>query len=268
MGVKKKGKKLLKGAFFTYLGLYLTYSCAYLGSAGYAFYDHFKYNVERVKKKAENHLLVKNYDISLGNKVKRLTLVGEIHMYNYKESEFGKKLIQNYKHVAHEGGTYEGRSAFIWAWSALGTPSNLFYMMGSGRYHPSIGVSAVLEGKEIHFLESGEDSFEQNTTLEQKLMLMSSTVTAFATAPLSYYIGRNMLINGEDWDSIIKDLDGNSSIGYAVNLTERDTIMADNIAELLEKDNIDSLLCVMGRGHIVGVEKNLKEKLKLEEANF
>ncbi|MDP2908515.1 MAG: hypothetical protein Q8N77_01785 [Nanoarchaeota archaeon] len=249
-------KKLAKWGLISYIA-------AYMGLSGYAYYDFKTENVERIRKSAKNTLVVKNYKVRLEDKVKNLTIVGETHIYNYKESEFADKLVDKYDYVAMEGGGISQDDDFLMKiTSRCFLPNLIFYGMGNGRLvtNPTTHAYAYHKGKTIFYMESGEDEFKNKATLGQRLALVGVSGLALATAPLSYFQGRDELIYGEyDFQ------DGDSLVEYAANVGERDSIMAKNIVKALGREEVDSLLCVMGKFHVPGVEEKLKDKIKIEE---
>ena len=40
-------------------------------------------------------------------------------------------------------------------------------------------------------------------------------------------------------------------------MDKRDAIMAENIIEILERYDVDNLVCIIGKAHVKGVEENI-----------
>lgn len=251
--------KILKTAFKIYLA-------AYIGFSGHAFYDYNVNNKKRIETEAKNSLVVRNYKVDLEGKIKELTIVGEAHIYNHTESAFAKELVKDYEHVAYEGTgrcpeTSIANTIFGNVVSLIYLPSMVLYGMGSGRLftNPSIERAAVESCKDISYLEADEDDIFSNMSLGQKFALFGICASSFLTAPLSYYGGK------EDLGRVDKNIYYDENIMfYAANLHERDKIMAKNIEKLLKREDIDKILCVMGKAHVIGVEKSLEENIKME----
>lgn len=256
-------KKVLKTAVKIYLA-------AYLGLTAHAVYDYSANNKKKIATEAKNSLVIRKYKVDLEGKVKDLTIVGETHIYNHTESKFAKELLKDYEHVAYEGGSgnlkdisfleYQYWKAFALVY-ALPTG---YYSLGSGRspYNPSIRSVAIENNKQMHFLESEGDDILKNMSFGQKSVLLAFGVISALEAPMGYYAGKQDLEFG---DKKIHYED--NSMFYAANLHARDKIMADNIEELLKREDINKIICVMGKAHVLGVEKNLKEDLNMKKVN-
>jgi len=247
------------------IGLICCYASSYLVLSGYAIYDFKKSHYKTVKEKSKNVLTIKNYEFLLEGKVKHLTIVGEIHLYNYKESNFAKKLVSNYENVAREGSDNKNLDFLTKTSSFLFTPSLWFYSIGSGRYitNKTTYHWALHEGKKIYDLEKGKDSFANNLNLAQKITFLGLSCVAMATAPATYFEGKNELLNGDK-----PELSEGSLVYYAGNISERDMIMTNNIIGILKKGDVDSLLCIVGIAHVEGIEKKLMERVKRMKINI
>lgn len=246
--------KALKGA----LKYGLTWFVAvYIGLGGYAVCDYKLNHSKKIEGKTKNNLVIEKYNIPLENLVKELTIVGEDHIYNAKETEFAKGFINKFKHVAEESSDNSSDSlVYISAMASL--PAFLFYTMGSGRsfYNPTLSSLAKQEGKTVYFLEEGKDEFKKRALLGQRLGQLGYAMLALAAGPVGYFEGKREL------DGNIKK--NNKVKGYIFNMDERDGIMAENILKILEKDGVDSLLCIIGKAHVPGVVEKLKDKVTIK----
>lgn len=260
----------LKKFLSTVLGAYL---CAYIGLSAVAVYDFNKYNKKRIETEAKNSLAVKNYKVNLEGKLKELTIVGETHLYNHTESEYAKELLKDYEVIAYESGKASERSKageqYRKVLVCLFKPSFTFYGMGSGRYtkNPTIQAHAWLSHKKIYYLETGNDDIIDKLSFGQKSAFLAMAAYSLLTAPLTYWEGKIELGHETKWIDREKDTDAEIDYlaAYVANLHKRDKLMADNIAKLITKEDIDKLLCVMGKGHLKGVVKHLKSNLEMEE---
>lgn len=263
--IKKTLKSVAKWGFISYTAITIGYAATYTGLSTYAIYDYKTNNIERIKK-AKNSLVIKKYDVTIEDKVKHITIIGETHIYNHKESEFAKEFIDDYEYVAMEGNGGQGEfDGYMLTMGLCYLPFMTFYSMGNGRFitNPTMHYYALEKEKTLFYLEAGEDEFKKKTTDNQRRALLDIGALALITAPFAYFDGKNELTHGER-DYTTEDIPG--YLEYAVNASERDSIMVKNILKILEKEEVDSLLCVMGKAHVPGVEKKLKAKIKeLEE---
>lgn len=248
--------KALKGA----LKYGLTWFVAiYMGIGGYAALDYKLSHSKKIEEKTKNTLVIQKYNVPLEDRIKELTIVGETHLYNSKETEFAKDFIDNYQHVARESNPKEPSDPLLTI-TALGSiPAFLFYSMGTGRslFNPTLASLAKQKGKTVYFLEEGEDEFNKRATLGQRFAQVGYAIFGLAVAPVAYFEGK-------------RELEGNHTkkneelTNYLYNMDERDGIMAKNILKILEKDEVDSLLCVVGKAHARGIVKRLEGKVNIE----
>jgi hypothetical protein len=244
-------KNLRKWMFRTYLAAYVT-------AGGYALFDAAKNSdtLENTPQLSD----IREYDVSIDGKVKHLTLVGEVHSYNRKESEIAKELVERNTHVAGEGFSFSihrltpGNYVFGMAAVLPATPYYFFCKIGSGRMYPSLGDYAEDKGRRLYELENVNDEFDTMTLLERSVMLASYWSTLF-TAPLGYYESKNYAIS----NAILVEISQNKGIAH------RDSVMASTIVDLLHRDDIDTLLAFYGRGHMIGITRNLDKALEMKE---
>ncbi len=79
-------------------------------------------------------------------------------------------------------------------------------------------------------------------------------------APWSYYEGKMEL--SENRQGIL-DNDMWFLAQYAVNINERDAIIARNLARAIKESHAQRILCIVGRAHVDGVIRNLEERMEL-----
>lgn len=247
--------KALKGA----LKYGLTWFVAvYIGIGGYAVCDYKFSHSKKIEEKTKNNLVIQKYNVPLEDRIKELTIVGEIHLYNSKETEFAKDYINKFEHVAKEGSSKESSDLFV-TLTALGLiPTFLFYSMGSGRsiFNHTLSSLSEQKGKTVYFLED-KDKFDSGGTLNQKFALLGCSVLSLAAGPMGYFEGKREFLKGSTG--------GNKKLtAYVTNLNERDDVMVENLLKILEKDEVDSLLCVVGKAHVQSIVEKLKGKIKIK----
>jgi len=238
------------------------YMSTYIGLGSFALYDYNKKHKKAIPEKTANTLVVDDVEITLEDKLKKLTIIGETHIYNAKESGFSEEFIKDYSYVAMEGDGGKGEFdtlTFLASWSFL--PAMAYYSCGSGRQfnNKTMHQHAKRNGKKIFYLEKGEDSYENEAELSQRMAFLGISLFSLSMAPIYYYAGKSDLEREDESDRYVQYYSNEeSTTEYAVNLGERDKIMAENIIEILENnDEIDSLLCVMGKAHVRGVKEQL-----------
>ncbi len=186
-----------------------------------------------------------------------LTILGENHIYNQSEAARAPHIARSYDLIAHEGG---GRLPLIFIiLSDINFPAGFMYTRATGRGHrPTIRSSAGWG--HVVDLETGEDSYRSRMTNAERAAIIALSLEGFLTAPFVYFEGRSEL---EDERQGILDNEASWLERKAVNLEERDAIMARNLAQLVEERSARRILCVVGRWHINGVIQNLEQYVEL-----
>ncbi len=249
------------------------YAVGYLGLTGHVFYDYSKDNLPKIEQSNPNLTLdIHKYKIEINGKNKILTLVGEVHFYNKKDSEIARKLVDKNHNFANECGecnlefnSFKEEIYGNFLAYSLFIPFK-FNIMGNGRIYKSIDEIAREKGYKNHPLEENDDPFK-NLSFGQKTMLLVAGIYSTLKGPLNYYESKKDSEKVEDLSKIKKDLD---DLGLSDSLLyKRDIVMAGNIVKLLKEDTIDKLVASVGKAHIEEILRSLAiEWLKLNIKNF
>lgn len=240
------------------------YLAAYMLVSTHAHYDFFTNNLPRIEKEnAPISLEIKKFEADIGGRKKRLTLVGEYHIYNKKENEFGKRLVKEHTAFANECSDESLKNGSIMEkvyLYSLGFPYGVYShyanTLANGRTYYSISDIASEEGKHIHALE--KPGTLTNLPFKDIITLQASCLLGMLTAPIHYYTGKNETpYKREELDSL-----GSAKLAL---VDRRDKNMATSLVKLLKSPDIDNLLATVGRAHLDGVINNLSQQIKLVE---
>jgi hypothetical protein len=239
------------------------YLAAYLAVSAHIGYDFFQNNSPRIERgEIVQQLKIQKYKLNVEGKEKQLILAGECHNYSKKEHDLAHKLIEENKYFANEVGNDTFENIPFWS-NAYGflvalpmVPSYIYGRLGDGRTYNSISRVAREKGYTVFTLEK-KDSFSQ-MSLKEKSNMFSAAVLSMFIAPLAYYNGKNE----KTYDEF------NDQIDFLSESTKiRDKAMAEEIINILKKDEIDKLLASFGRAHLKGVISNLSKQVELQEIN-
>ncbi len=219
-----------------------------------ALYDDSK--TSKLKQDRPSQLEIHKYKITIDEEENYLTLVGETHRYNKRESELAERLVNEHDNIASEGSSSSKLSLgdYIYALSlAISSyPYTLYYVWGSGRNYDSITDIAVKKGYKVYNID--ENPFEHMSPAERSLLLGDST-RSFIIAPLGYFHGYKetpfIAIDSPPFKEFMID--------------ERDPIIANAIIAILREDDVDDLLANIGRSHLSGVVENLSNQAEIKE---
>jgi len=239
--------------------LVIPYATAYIVATGYAAVDYHFFNPNRIEQNQPQGLQVRRYTARIDGEQKYLTLVGETHIYNRTEVEFGRKLVDEHTSFAGEVGSDSklpsGDRLFNSVNAKLWHIPIRFYQYGSGRRYAPIDRIVENNGNKVHGLE---DNPYESLSTGDRISTVGWSIFGFLTAPMQYYMGRF-----EDPSDYTAGCSG--PIGVESLITKRDPVMAESIVRLLESDDVDDLLATMGSCHLDGVIENLEKEIELQE---
>jgi len=198
--------------------------------------------------------MVNEYNTKLG-------IIGELHLYNKAESEFGRKMLKKYNTVLVEGS--EKTPPIYYAASALYAPEILSMANILERDYPTTTQMAKECGKEIKRLESKASlGFAQATALILRgvYSILSTPITRYKLKKYGDpYIKGGSEYHLHERKSLINKFD---DFAFGRNRAERDKIMAKNAIEIIKKKDA---LVVFGINHLGGFLENIKYELDLTQ---
>ena len=204
---------------------------------------------------------VSRYAVRVDGKTKYLTLVGEMHIYTRQESEQGKMFLKEHSDIAYEiassggaKGSEEDLSKERMLFRYLEVPK--FYIgLALARHDTSIYELAAKENRYVHSLETLQSrwaciSEEEYGEFKYKGILG----TVFH--PLLYLATRLDDLHQDSPEEEEKSI-RKFSTKYPGIISKRDSVMARSIDSLLHNKDIDTLLAVVGKGHLPGIAERL-----------
>src|SRR3989338_6174248 len=203
-----------------------------------------------------NLLKTEIYNAVVNGKEKRLTLAGEIHIYNRQESEIARQLVESHSNFAGEGSGIS-LNFFDRSLAVLSRFPPFYLMLGTGRTYDGIHEIAKNEGYEVEDLEKGLE-----LKLSPHLSLLKDGIFSVLTAPNFF---RDARFYEALW-AAPENLFPNSQFKKEL-VDDRDRKMAGKIVEILQRGNIDDLLVVVGRGHLQGIKRELSDEIELRDVN-
>ena len=241
------------------------YLAAFIGTNIHIVHDSANNNLPRIEDSKRVFLKTERYKIKIGERNEDLTLVGEIHYYNKAEQEIGRRLVSEHEHIAYEGDGTEGigdisKSKLIYmrTFMAVSDISASYYRLGSGRFYDDILLTAVKMGRDVHGLEFPYDPF-RHMSIPKRAMFLGQMFLSNLTSPAYYYAGKNE-------EALFKSDNLGSMKPYKTEiLDKRNKDMAMNIIKLLEGEDIDNLLAVVGQAHLEGIVDELAKETCIEK---
>lgn len=229
-----------------------SYLAAYTGLASYANLD-YRINKEKIVKNAQNHLIVKDYNLKINGLDKKLALIGENHNYTEKETDFALKLLKDYSNVAFEGSSKPlENKVFYNILSAITSRTGRYANEGNGRNSPDSGFISTAYGKNIFSLENQNPYDTLSKT--QKISLIASAVKDRLTAPLKYFKGKaENKLSIEDYEKSLKAKKIWAS---------REVEMSKNIEAIIKRKDVKNLAVFVGAKHLKNIDSNLNKKFK------
>lgn len=183
--VKKIARMVGKGGITLYAVLYL-------GVSAHVGYDYLRHNRQRIEQgQTVQQLEVRRYHITIDDREKELTLVGEDHYYTKKEHTIAQNLVDEHEHFAEESGTGHLLNMplrnVMYAYACLKPLEiTLFYQhLGNGRWYDSVREIAEERGYVVHPLENADDPFT-NMSPREKVSFLAESIGSVVTAPLAY----------------------------------------------------------------------------------
>lgn len=208
------------------------------------------------------------YNASINEKIKKIGLLGECHIYNKTESQFAKIILSNYNNIAMEG---TGKKASgLGIIGLLHLPAILALMTATGRFPTEETKSAIQiakeENKNIFYLESDKD---KTKTFMQHVAFAASGLISIPLSPFIYYYTKKKdPFSGETKGFEEKNKGLIRKIlthGGSANIKERTDIMNQRSYKQINKDNINDLLIICGQSHFNYMNNFLNNNLDLKE---
>lgn len=254
--------KIIKKILTIGLGAYFA---AYAALGSYAYLE-YKKNEGKNREDTPNHLIVKKYIAKINGKEKPFAIVGENHRYTRQEKKAAVDLIDKYKNVAIERAVKKAlNNRTYWHTIAvLDVPSRAFYLMGSDRVHPDSDFISMFLAKKKFYLEN--ENGRDDLNVFEKAVIFGETAEKLLTAPLLYFTGKNEKnIAMEEIERELERKHKSNSI-FKRKWKKRNKVMTYRIKGMLEKDDIDSMVCFVGQSHLLPVSSALEKILNIERA--
>lgn len=246
----------------------VAYTSLYGASTYHVAYDFSSSHSRWLHDNAKNELVIKNFSSTIDGKVRDITIAGETHDYNEKESDFAKDLIRKFNLVMHEGGYTQKATfidkAFLKSVGAFAKVTDTYIHLGDGRFtsNPGFDELAYQNRTPVLYLENRTAGGTSEFNLEQKTKLLWFYFKGAAMGPILYYQSKDSVMHKEEINE-----DTVKEVKKLVNVDRRNVQMAQEILKYLRSRPEDNILIVVGKDHVAGILHELQQSINLQPRN-
>ncbi|HIH23927.1 TPA: hypothetical protein HA251_02735 [Candidatus Woesearchaeota archaeon] len=269
----RKKRRIGRAIGIGLLGLTALYTTTCGAAKVFARNDYETRHKRWLSENVRNEMVEQEFLATIDGQKKRLTLLGEVHLYNEQEASYAKRRIQEFDLVLYEGADSKSNIGFfdipfLVAFAATYHSGLYYYALGSGRTiekHPFID-GAKNHGIPFLYTENDTAGGIHTFTLGDKIEIIYEGIKMTATAPLNYWEGKNEVETQKDILTQMRDdLDAAvSGTNDALKVNKRNELMADQIVAYLRERPETKVLIGTGRAHFTGLKEELGKRMTLE----